>query len=1839
MKIKHILLVFLLFLTINIVYASDIFEYYDGCNNLGEGIIHISSKHSDDIGLKYKNKFSTSYNDYDFSINNTFKFKFNKLEALEYYFYNKSSENRLHSINFNLVCSNQNDLMKNKYDAFSRNESLYVSSCRPGRSDLSDSQRFTCKIENIQAENINRYSNLYIETNNDSYRNITLNLSLSNYTNQPFSSCEHSVNDFDCDNTIDDLAIDGLDGNISGSIKQAKLISNLFRSYAITNDSDVLELALNYTKGSPEDCDPYSNDFNCMNQESNYYMGLAFMKAYTYTLNSSYMIFSDKYFNSVINASNPYYSAGKLFQHLNNENQTNQDEGLDKLESLINLCINGCDSNIRSGLSLALKNAYLSTLNSKYLSKLSNLPFSELIDESDSFCNFDNYQCNNALFQAKFSNDFNLFKNILSKNNFTVTNVDVVGNKSVSNNQTITYEIFNNVSGITLNIKFANAATYDTFDIKANETNITINETNFVLQGDYHFYFNSSVGRFPESHDLSFTITRGQTTLLYNAEELLNNQAQATFIQPQCDHDKNDFSCELETFQASKILKYVDGYKLTKNSHYLDLALNYSNKNIDEFNLYSTCNWYNDDYLCEDKNENDNKYSEPGLYRASKLSMSLLELFKITRNNTYLNRALTYLSSNYNITNSCDLTNDFICNTEKEQNELALVYTKLFDVTGDYSYLDISKELVINLDLFSSNSSKLKTYVEYYKYHNISDIDYHSISKNIYDDCMIQDNCNATEYSDSIQSLFKLSRLTNNVTLKSNAFTLATSARETTPQYCDPVNGLYECYLPNTQEEMFRSYKTSYDIFALSNDLNLSVNLTLDNETDFNDTFLVTCSINNTGKNIANNVKVIISPQEGINSVSTAGNQVSLSTINFILLNVNETQTIVWNITSKKGGLIKYTCDAITNQSSNLTTVKNIGNSFNIDYKKDFGIKQLEDKTAFFEIQNIHDFKLTNVKLNISSTKLNITNVSISRFDSKSFDNYTSNISFDYVTPNEIISLNITYLAHNLTMDSSNTELILNGDFGVYNNYTQNISVFYDLYNLTVSSYEGFDDLFVFTNNTFEVNLTNKKSYPLYNVTVNTTFRDSDTFMLNRTNILRSNILNYNSTCEFANTSAGVNLTSNISNSSKKAVYLEGNNPLNLTYNISYLTSYNYKSYDELNFSFGILTDGHDDYFNLSKHISIIFYNESNLKIKECNFDGKNISYIYCKLVSSSAKKLSEKISIVMSSNISLNVSNVSANVISKEWNTSDGYFDDGIYNIDYLDPYEEVILQYKMYTGELTENITVKVDSKRGAYQSTNRVFDLSADIFSFDVKNLSYLKDDELDVVIDISLNSDYDLTTTDINYEFGSINYFDDISLSFSPIFQKSTYTNSLLRSDNTMTMGSMLMNTSYNITLKGIANKSGIYPLIFDMDFDGKTSRYVSYVTITELPTKADDEKSSSGSSGGSSIYFPDVNESNNESKTITPTLKPFSKNYESNIVEERKINLFNNGLLNTNKSKELQQCANISKYVYDKSMILKLDFNCSKEYNFTLFDKLPSRLRRIPDIEFKIDDGYYSFNGNTRESQIIEVFFFDEVKENNLDDPILIVYDKNTTYIGNIENQNKLSSFNIGISGLSDKLIPFLEKIIVLIRNGFITRYLYALLTYVIMALIITSILNTNYFKDMIKKSTRDYYEELKFAHYHLKRKNIVKFREHLEKAKLSTNWIKYVIKLKGLDTLNFLNLYHKRLLIFNSAYKKAFSDNRKYTNSLKELNSKVSTLSKVYESKLNETELYVKRLALKKKHDMHRRKLDDTYKGLLKSHLISTKKMLNDEDLYNEFLGVLGINNNYVNSSPASDDN
>ncbi|MCK4428907.1 MAG: hypothetical protein KAU95_00920, partial [Candidatus Aenigmarchaeota archaeon] len=220
------------------------------------------------------------------------------------YYFNYTSngtEKRFPNGNFSIALSAGEDYLKENATNFTLKNNT--------RCDVWNDD-YSCNYEDYQGLMILGFSNAYLMTENETYLNKLVNLSLGEIEEEGNTSitatCDHYEGYFDCKNKT------GNEGSIyipTSARRQGMMIYSFWTSYQTTKDSRIKDIAENYTRGSAENCDVWNNGFNCGNSDDQGLMTLAYWKAYEQSGNETYFDIAENLSSVALDYANSSYLA------------------------------------------------------------------------------------------------------------------------------------------------------------------------------------------------------------------------------------------------------------------------------------------------------------------------------------------------------------------------------------------------------------------------------------------------------------------------------------------------------------------------------------------------------------------------------------------------------------------------------------------------------------------------------------------------------------------------------------------------------------------------------------------------------------------------------------------------------------------------------------------------------------------------------------------------------------------------------------------------------------------------------------------------------------------------------------------------------------------------------------------------------------------------------------------------------------------------------------------------------------------------------------------------------------------------------------------------------------------------------------------------------------------------------------------------------------------------------------------------------------------------------------------------------------------------------------------
>ncbi|MDY6778590.1 MAG: hypothetical protein SVU32_08035 [Candidatus Nanohaloarchaea archaeon] len=282
---------------------------------------------------------------------------------------------------FRLLLAHRNDSLQEQAQLLTANAS---DDCNPAAGD------YSCEREHWQAWMIRGYRAGYIFTSNRTFRQHSIQLATSAIGGLT-QICAHTENDFFCDPG-------GGETPPTGSVRQGLLIEQLWEAYLATGNATIKELARNYTRSHPNDCNVWQHDFTCGSQRGQGSMIQGYQAAYMATGNITYLSIASNLsaasleFNTTVSE----VLATALWQQYSiTRNTSFRNATRNVTAGLIQDCANGSCTTVNYSQVFDLgMTAYMTTVNNTYY----NLSYQVLFSGNSGSCDpwQQDYKCLDA---------------------------------------------------------------------------------------------------------------------------------------------------------------------------------------------------------------------------------------------------------------------------------------------------------------------------------------------------------------------------------------------------------------------------------------------------------------------------------------------------------------------------------------------------------------------------------------------------------------------------------------------------------------------------------------------------------------------------------------------------------------------------------------------------------------------------------------------------------------------------------------------------------------------------------------------------------------------------------------------------------------------------------------------------------------------------------------------------------------------------------------------------------------------------------------------------------------------------------------------------------------------------------------------------------------------------------------------------------------------------------------------------------------------------------------------------------------------------------------------------
>ncbi|MFW6013621.1 MAG: hypothetical protein ACOCQG_00445 [Candidatus Nanoarchaeia archaeon] len=933
---------------------------------------------------------------------------------------------------------------------------------------------FTCKFGHYQASEINRFAKLYRKTNNESYNEKLFQLIDSNWTEGDASEyCEPRVN-FNCSSIMDDDAIPVYEMN--GSQRQGIIIKKLWEAYSYTNDNKIKELAINFSKGSAEECDVHNGEFDCGNSRDQGLMIQGYSKAYENSLNESYR----EILENLIEHSNikkPHSELVKSFSLANPFIKTNLTNDIKNMtKSLLGTCSNCSDERL-SAKQIMLIDAYQYEFSeimgdgyaNETLQYIIQRELFELFLSQNQDCGHtkSNYTCKNPFVQNRMVKLY--YDLAFNFETFDHGFYDLQLEKaSIHNNINLTIKFLGEIKEPRIFIKG------DAFSVEDKFNNYTISRNGtFEIPSEYferstfiQLYFEDieTENRYPHYNYFMVPIPLETPGDIVKTEELILADP-INYCGP---FSSNDYACKYEYMQGS----YMAGIGTALNLKFNRMAFNnlsrLSNEVIDPFLVYSTCDPMLDEYRCRLYTQDPLVLIQPGVFRAASLAEGYLESYKRNNELRLLKDAEILLSQTWN---NCSLIESSFDCGEKNQGKLLSAVTLLYETTGDKRYHQWLESLIDESvsSGYKNTSTDVLGLLKAYPYSNETELK-EFIEEGINETVEIckQDNlCEPLVYYNSLESAFLGYQLFSDHELFGLAQEIMASS-PTSHLYCNPIeeHENYQCQYPNEQGEMLSSFAVLENNYVITDDTELNVTMEGETSGKFEDLLKINCTVENIDNVTLQSEDLYFQTEQSLINGSVTEN------IDGLQPDENITFNYTLNLTS--GGRSSNICRILGFDDSLPLNVTDIGEILDVDYN--MYVNEFTQNNLSINLTNRHDFLLEDLKIdfypsfNISKITSNETNAS----------DINTTLSREFFEAKD--SIFKEYKFNNLTDTLKNISIESTSKFDGDSDYTVS---FYTVNNSLPVDIAYDESPFIYDTDLFNLNVSNNKPFNLTQVSIN----------------------------------------------------------------------------------------------------------------------------------------------------------------------------------------------------------------------------------------------------------------------------------------------------------------------------------------------------------------------------------------------------------------------------------------------------------------------------------------------------------------------------------------------------------------------------------------------------------------------------------------------------------------------------------------------------------------------------------------------------------------------------------
>ena len=911
------------------------------------------------------------------------------------------------------------------------------------------SQGFKCFWSHMNTLEALRFAKGYRLTNNETYKEWSLNLTFSEYNNYSgYSSeeklCDQYKQDFNCSS----YSL-GSGYTYGGAFRQGENINFLVDVFKELRNQSVLNLAINYSKGTAEECNVWNNSFNCSSElsdvsdaENQGAMILGYLNLYSVTENETYKNITRKLVDQAIffTDRSPLLleALSKYFEMFGNE--TVYKEILRRADDEKDVCvISTCEPEEKAKQLNAYLQVFKQTGNEDYLLAL----YKKLLrpaNTCDALTN--NYQCEDSTQQGLLNAAYiDLFEELPAtkliydayKDQLLHVNEEIPIKFSIKGYQTNITFFYRNVNDITWKNKSVNYWEW--------QTNIPSNETS--VEGIYEFYFQSEQKRYPENQGTKLVVIPVSYEEYLDPLRGLENNDSTISCDPHGLNPKTpDYNCQREHFQSwetKSFLSTLDTYnktEISKRNSLKNIAINLGNNRIDQdinnYQTESTCEFLDDDYYCQTHAiDFSDDYLKPGGIRQSMMIQMFSKLYQETKNITYRENAYNYLIENNDACDpfegdySCETQSDGTTNTEVTDYE-AYAYWKAYEIFGEDKFKQIAENLTQKLLTYVEDNYKEITGLTLWKAYELTGLQKYfdnasAVSDKLVDDCTSSYDCEAHKLALNTLLMMEGTKQTKGLSssyLNKALMNLRFISPANANQYCDPIKNSFACHTPEDQGLMLLSYAVGVSEMIDLGNTTYTIGVFSNHTINYLSNFSVTCQVNNTNR-VGSYEVSIISPFKIENASANLGTVSStLKKIKFTGLEDNDTRNATWILNADWGGDYQVQCVVEDFQNSTNVTINNLYDVIEqTTSQEEVFLKQDETKNISINLTNKVRFDLEDVILNYSTNRLMVVNNSnqTNTSNSSKLEIIGLNISDDTAVIINNTRINLTYLFTGVT--------------------------------------------------------------------------------------------------------------------------------------------------------------------------------------------------------------------------------------------------------------------------------------------------------------------------------------------------------------------------------------------------------------------------------------------------------------------------------------------------------------------------------------------------------------------------------------------------------------------------------------------------------------------------------------------------------------------------------------------------------------------------------------------------------------------------------------------------------